>query len=190
MTYDFDTIIDRRGTQCLKWDSMEDRYGVSSDGGLAMWVADMEFQPPPEVNEAIRCAADHGIHGYPGDLISYHAAIVNWMARRHAWRIEPHWISITHGIVNAINLLIQAFCEPGDKVILQPPVYYPFFGAVTSNGCEVIHNRLVQFDGRYRMDLKELNHQADPKTRMLILCSPHNPGGRVWTRSSVWSVTS
>jgi cystathionine beta-lyase len=182
MVYDFDTVIDRRGTQCLKWDSMEERYGVSPDVGLAMWVADMEFRPPPEVNEAIRNAADHGIHGYPGDLTLYHEAIVNWMARRHAWAIEPEWISTTHGIVNAIHLMIQAFCEPGNKVVVQPPVYYPFFAAITSNGCEVINNRLVQFDGQYRMDLKELDHQVDPATRMLILCSPHNPGGRVWTR--------
>jgi len=185
MAYNFDTIIDRRGTQCLKWDNMEDRYGVSPDEGLPMWVADMEFLPPPEVNEAIRRTADHGIHGYPGDFTAYHKAIVNWMERRHGWHIEPEWISTTHGIVNAVNLLIQAFCEPGDKVVVQPPVYYPFFGAITSNGCEVIKNQLVQFDGRYRMDLKELDHQVDSSTRMLILCSPHNPGGRVWTRAEL-----
>jgi cystathionine beta-lyase len=185
MAYDFDTVIDRRGTQCLKWDNMEDRYGVSSDDGFAMWVADMEFRPPPEVNEAIRRTVDHGIHGYPGDLTPYHEAIVNWMARRHAWAIEPEWISTTHGIVNAVNLLVQTFCEPGDRVIVQPPVYYPFFGAVTSNGCEVVSNQLIQFDGRYRMDLKELDHQVDSSTRMLILCSPHNPGGRVWAKAEL-----
>ena len=182
MDYDFDTVIDRRGTRSEKWDGMEGRYGVSPEDGLAMWLADMEFSPPPEVNEAIRRAADHGIHGYPGDLTSYHQAIVDWMDRRHGWSIEPKWISTTHGLVNAVNLLVQAFCEPGDKVVLQPPVYYPFFGAVTANGCEVINNRLVQIDGRYRMDLEELDHQACPATRMIILCSPHNPGGRVWTR--------
>jgi len=185
MTYDFDTIIDRRGTQSLKWDSMEDRYGVSPDDGLAMWLADMEFLPPPEVNDAIRRAVDHGIHGYPGDLASYHNSIVNWMEHRHGWKIEPNWISTTHGIVNAVNLLIQAFCEPGDKVVVQPPVYYPFFGAITSNGCEVINNRLVRIDGRYRMDLEDLDGLAGPATRMLILCSPHNPGGRVWTRTEL-----
>jgi len=188
MVYNFDSIIDRRGSQCLKWDSMEDRYGVSPDDGLAMWVADMEFLPPPEVNEAIRSAADHGIHGYSGNLVSYHNTIVNWMERRHGWKIEPHWISTTHGIVNAVNLLIQAFSEPGDKVIVQPPVYYPFFGAVTSNGREVINNALVRIDGRYRMDLEELDHQAGPAARMLILCSPHNPGGRVWTRAELEAI--
>jgi cystathionine beta-lyase len=185
MAYDFDTIIDRRGTQCLKWDSMEERYGVSPADGLAMWVADMEFLPPPEVNEAIRRSADHGIHGYPGDMTSYHDSIVNWMEHRHGWKIEPHWISTTHGIVNAVNLLIQAFSEPGDKVIVQPPVYYPFFGAVTANGRKVINNSLVRIDGRYRMDLEELDHQVGPAARILILCSPHNPGGRVWTRAEL-----
>lgn len=185
MNYDFDTVIDRRGTHNEKWDGMEERYGVSPQNGLAMWVADMEFQPPPEVNEAIRQAADHGIHGYPGGLEFYYDAIVDWMARRHSWKIEPHWISTTHGVVNAVNLLIQAFCEPGDKVIVQPPVYYPFFGAITSNGCKVVNNRLIQSDGRYCMDLEELDRAVDRSTRMLILCSPHNPGGRVWTKSEL-----
>jgi cystathionine beta-lyase len=185
MGYDFDTIIDRRGTGCLKWDCMEERYGVSPDDGLAMWVADMEFLPPPEVNEAIFSAAEHGIHGYPGDLASSREAIVNWMDRRHGWEVQSEWISTTHGIVNAVNLLVQAFCEPGDQVVVQSPVYYPFFGAITANGCEVINNQLVQVDGRYRMDLEELDRQVGPATRMLILCSPHNPGGRVWTRAEL-----
>lgn len=185
MSYDFDTVIDRRGSHCEKWDGMEKRYGVSRENGLAMWVADMDFKSPPEVNETLRQAADHGVHGYPGDLGFYQEAIVRWMKRRHGWVIEPEWISNTHGIVNAINLLIQAFCQPGDKVVVQAPVYYPFFGAITSNGCEIIYNRLVQFDGRYRMDLEDLDHQVDRDTRMLILCSPHNPGGRVWTRAEL-----
>ena len=185
MAYDFDTVIDRRGTHCEKWDGMEERYGVSPEGGLAMWVADMEFKPPGEVNDAIRQAADHGVHGYPGDPADYHQAIISWMERRHGWKVEPHWICTTHGVVNAVNLLIQTFCEPGDKVVVQPPVYYPFFGAITGNGCEVINSRLVLWDGRYRMDLEELDHLAGPSTRMLILCSPHNPGGRVWTKTEL-----
>ena len=185
MVYDFDTIIDRLGTGNEKWDNMEERYGVSPGDGIPMWVADMEFRPPPEVNEAIYEAAAHGIHGYPGGLTSYHEAIVNWMERRHGWEIEPDWITTTHGIVNGVNLLIQAFCSPGDKIIVQPPVYYPFFSAITGNGCEVIHNHLVQFDGRYCMDLEELDRLTDDSTRMLILCSPHNPGGRVWTRTEL-----
>jgi cystathionine beta-lyase len=112
------------------------------------------------------------------------------MKRRHGWEIEPDWIATTHGVVNAVNLLVQAFCKPGDKVIVQPPVYYPFFSAITGNGCEVIHNTLVQFDGRYIMDLEDLDRQADASTRMLILCSPHNPGGRVWTRTELGALAA
>jgi cystathionine beta-lyase len=181
MTYDFDTIIDRRGTGNEKWDGMEARYGVSPADGLAMWVADMEFRPPPAVNEALIAAAEHGIHGYPGGMDGYYSAIVGWMERRHGWRVEPEWILTTHGIVNAVNLAIQAFCKPGDKVVVQPPVYYPFFGSITANGCEVVENPLVEIDGRYEMDLADLEGKIDSRTRMLILCSPHNPGGRVWT---------
>ena len=181
MTNDFDTVIDRRGTGNEKWDGMEARYGVSPDDGLAMWVADMEFRPPPAVNEVLRAAADHGIHGYPGGLDSYYNAVGGWMERRHGWVVQPEWIVPTHGIVNAVNLAVQAFCKPGDKVIVQPPVYYPFFSAITSNGCEVFNNRLMRVGDEYAMNFNELDHLVDDSTSMLILCSPHNPGGRVWT---------
>jgi len=180
MGYDFDEVIDRRGTHCEKWDGMENRYGVSPGSGISMWVADMEFRPPPEVNEAIHRSAAHGIHGYSGGFADYHESIVRWMERRHGWKIEPGWIVTTPGIVSAVNLLIQAFCRPGDKVVIQPPVYYPFFGAVTGNGCHLSHNRLEKVNGRYRMDFEDLESRIDSGTRMLILCSPHNPGGRVW----------
>jgi cystathionine beta-lyase len=129
MRYDFDTVIDRRGTHCEKWDAMEQRYGVSPEAGIPMWVADMEFKPPPAVNKAILRSTEHGIYGYPGDLDDYHSSIAGWMERRHEWSIDPRWITTTHGIVNAVSLLIQTFCRPGDKVVIQPPVYYPFFGA-------------------------------------------------------------
>ncbi|UCG39213.1 MAG: pyridoxal phosphate-dependent aminotransferase [bacterium] len=185
MTYDFDTIVDRRGTGNEKWDGMEARYGVSPAEGLALWVADMEFLPPPEVNEAIRTAAQHGIHGYWGDPGPYLDAVAGWMRRRHGWEVRPEWIFTTHGIVNAVSLAVQAFCRPGDKVVVQPPVYYPFFGAITANGCEVVNNELVRVDGLYRMDLGALDRMVDASTRMLILCSPHNPGGRVWSRAEL-----
>ena len=185
MGHDFDEVIDRRGTHCEKWDNMEERYGVSPDGGISMWVADMEFRPPPEVNEALCRSADHGIHGYSGDFSDYHESIVRWMGRHHGWEIEPDWIVSTPGIVSAVNLLIQAFCRPGDQVLVQSPVYYPFFGAVTGNRCCLSHNRLVSKNGRYQMDFEDLERRIDSRTRMLILCSPHNPGGRVWTRSEL-----
>ena len=180
MHYDFDTVIDRRGTHCEKWDGMEKHYGVSPRDGIAMWVADMEFLPPPEVNDAIRLSAEHGIHGYSGDFGAYHEAIVEWMARRHGWNVNPEWILTSHGVVMAVSLLVQTFCRPGDKVVLQTPVYYPFFKIVTGNGCEILDNPLVKIHGRYEMDLDALEAQVDRRTRMLILCSPHNPSGRVW----------
>lgn len=185
MHYDFDTIIDRRGTHCEKWDSIEERYGVSSEDGLAMWVADMEFRPPQEVSDAFMQAARFGIYGYYGDDADYRSAVVEWMERRHNTRFEPEWICLTNGIVNGVNMAVQAFCNPGDTVILQPPVYYPFFGAVANNGCTVAHNQLVLEDGKYRMNFDELEALCDQGARMLILCSPHNPGGRVWTREEL-----
>jgi cystathionine beta-lyase len=191
MTYDFDTVIDRRGTGNEKWDGMEARYGVSPSDGLAMWVADMEFLPPPAVNEALLAAAEHGMHGYLGGgygLDGYYNAVGSWMERRHQWTVQPQWIVPTHGIVNAVSLAVQAFCKPGDKVVVQPPVYYPFFGAITSNGCEAINNRLMRIGERYAMNFDELDHLVDDSTSMLILCSPHNPGGRVWTREELESL--
>ncbi|MGE4299932.1 MAG: MalY/PatB family protein [Desulfovibrionaceae bacterium] len=188
--FDFDTVIDRRGTHCEKWDTMEARYGVSPVDGLSMWVADMEFRSPQEVNEAFMRAAAFGIHGYYGDDADYRAAVVAWMARRHHTRIEPEWICATNGIVNGLNMAVQAFCTPGDTVIVQPPVYYPFFGAVANNGCIAAPNRLVLEDGKYRMNFEELEALCDRGARMLILCSPHNPGGRVWTRAELERVAA
>lgn len=180
MTFDFDAVIDRRGTNCSKWDKMETLFGVSPDEGLSMWVADMEFPAPPAVNEALTQAIAHGIHGYWADPSDFFAATRNWMLRRHGWKIEDSWITIMPGIVAAVNIAIQAFCRPGDGVVLQTPVYHPFAHGIRNNGCHVISNKLKLEQGKYRMDLAALADQVDEKTRMLILCSPHNPGGRVW----------
>lgn len=181
MSFDFDRVIDRRGTHCSKWDKMAALYGVSPDEGLSMWVADMEFAPPPAVNEALSAAVAHGIHGYWADPADFFAANRNWLARRHDWQIEDGWITIMPGIVAAVNIAIQAFCRPGDGVVLQTPVYHPFAHAVRNNGCQVISNELQRVQGKYRMDMDALASQVNDKTRMLILCSPHNPGGRVWS---------
>jgi cystathionine beta-lyase len=181
--FDFDTVIDRNNTYCEKWDDMQTLFGVSpAEGGIPLWVADMEFLPPPAVKKALSAMLD-GVLGYSGNYAEYHASITGWMERRHNWHIEPQWIFASHGIVMGVNLAVQAFCRPGDNVVLQTPVYYPFFGAVRNNGCHVTANRLVRNgQGRYEMDFDALEAQIDARTRMLILCSPHNPGGRVWTR--------
>ncbi|UZP66529.1 pyridoxal phosphate-dependent aminotransferase [Desulfovibrio mangrovi] len=184
--FDFDTVINRNNTHCEKWDDMQAYFGVSpADGGIPLWVADMEFLPPPAVKEALASMLE-GVLGYTGDYREYHAAIAGWMQGRHGWTIKPEWIFATHGIVMAVNTIVQAFCRPGDNVILQTPVYYPFFGAVRNNGCRVTANRLVRNgQGKYEMDFDALEAQMDGRTRMIVLCSPHNPGGRVWTRQEL-----
>ena len=178
--FDFDTPIDRRGTHCVKWDMMEPLYGVSPQDGLAMWVADMDFAAPPAVNEALIEAARHGVHGYFGDDRAYLAAIVGWMARRHGWQVDPAWISTTHGLVAGTALCIQAFSQPGEGVILFTPVYHAFHRLIRANERRIVESPLVQDGGRYRMNLADLARRLTGRERMVVLCSPHNPGGRVW----------
>ncbi len=185
MSIDFDRPIPRIGTHSSKWDSLEARFGVSPQGILPMWVADMEFAAPDAVNNALREVVDLGVHGYYGDPASYHAAIQGWMKRHHGWAIETDWILTTAGIVNGVNLAIQAFCRPGDGVIIQEPIYHPFAPSIRNNGCHIVGNLMRYENGRYEMDLEALAAQVDAKTRMMLLCSPHNPTGRVWTRKEL-----
>ncbi|MEM7544065.1 MAG: MalY/PatB family protein [Pseudomonadota bacterium] len=188
MPYDFDRPITRLGTHSAKWDSIKARFGVEPEGMLPMWVADMEFAAPPAVNDALRAGIDNGVHGYYGDPSDYLAAIQGWMKRRHGWEIDKSWILTTAGIVNGVNLALQTYCEPGDGVILQHPIYHPFAPSIRNNGCHVVANLLTYEAGRYTMDLEALAKQVDAKTRMLILCSPHNPCGRVWTREELTAI--
>ena len=183
--FDFDEIIDRRGTHCSKWDMMEPLYKVSPDDGLAMWVADMDFRPPACVTAALRAEIDHGVHGYFGDDADYKAAITGWMARRHGWEVDPAAIATTHGVVAGLALCLQAFTAPGDGVILFSPVYHAFYRAIRANGREVVESPLVQHDGRYRMDLDALAASLTGREKVMLLCSPHNPGGRVWSRAEL-----
>ena len=178
--FDFDEPIDRRGTHCAKWDMMEPIYGVPRDDGIAMWVADMDFRPPPAVTEALAAAVAHGVFGYFGDDRAYKAAITGWMERRHGWQVDPAWIGTAHGLVAATALCLQAFTEPGDGVILFTPVYHAFGRVIRANRREIVESRLVQDRGRYVMDLDALAASLKGHERMVILCSPHNPGGRVW----------
>lgn len=177
---DFDRIIDRRGTHSMKWDGMEAQFGIPAAEGLAMWVADMDFAAPEAVNAALRALADHGVHGYFGDDRAYRAAIRWWMARRHGWEVEPDWILTTHGLVNGTALCIDAFTAPGDAVVLFTPVYHAFARVIRAAGRRVTECPLVRRDGRYVMDLDDAAARLTGRERMVILCSPHNPGGRVW----------
>jgi cysteine-S-conjugate beta-lyase len=182
---DFDQHINRIGTHSMKWDMMQERYGVSPDSGIAMWVADMDFRPPQAVQDALQAAVDHGIYGYFGDDSAYRAAICWWMENRHGWAVEPAHIFSTHGLVNAVGLCLQTWTVPGDGVMLFTPVYHAFARTILAAGRRVVESQLVQVDGQYQMDLDAAAKLVDPTTRMVILCSPHNPGGRVWSASEL-----
>jgi len=186
----FDNTPDRRGTHSVKWDSMEAIYGVSADDGISMWVADMEFQAPPCVQNAVKAMHDHGVYGYFGDERAYRAAIQWWMAERHGWQIDPAWIFSTHGLVNGTALCIDSFTAPGDGVVLFTPVYHAFARVITAADREVVSCELVNNNGRYEFDFDAYDAQMTGDERMLILCSPHNPGGRVWTKTELQAVAA
>ncbi|CAA9429193.1 MAG: Bifunctional PLP-dependent enzyme with beta-cystathionase and maltose regulon repressor activities [uncultured Rubellimicrobium sp.] len=187
---DFDQIIDRRGTHCVKWDMMEPLYGVRPDEGLAMWVADMDFRPPACVQRALERMTDHGVYGYFGDDRPYLTAIRWWMRERHGWDVAPEAIHTTHGLVNGVGLAIQAWTQQGDAVVLFTPVYHAFARVIRAAGRHVTECPLVQRDGRYEMDFAAYEGLLTGRERMLILCSPHNPGGRVWTREELEEVAA
>ncbi|SPF79688.1 MalY/PatB family protein [Pseudoprimorskyibacter insulae] len=188
MTSRFDEIIDRVGTHSSKWDKMETIYGVSPQDGLAMWVADMDFRPPTCVQTALQDVLNHGVYGYFGDDRDYTAAIQWWMQTRHGWSIQPEWIFSTHGLVNGTALCLDAFSKPGDGVVLFTPVYHAFARTIKASGRTVVECPLVLEDGTYRMDFDAYDTQMTGSETMVILCSPHNPGGRVWTREELQGV--
>ena len=186
MKYDFDKIVDRTGTESLKW--VYPRKVLKVEDAIPMWVADMDFEAPPAVVEAIRNRAAHGIYGYPLVPPSFWQAAIGWLGRRHGWEVRKDEMAMTPGIVPALNYAVRAFTKPGDGVIIQTPVYFPFYHAVENNGRRVVRNPL-RFDGRrYTMDLEDLERKLDEGGRMLILCSPHNPVGRVWTREELEAI--
>ncbi len=177
----FDTQVNRLGSHCVKWDMMQAIYGVAPPEGLAMWVADMEFPPPASVQQALEKMTAHGIYGYFGDDNAYLNAIRWWMETRHGWAVDPAHIFTTHGLVNGTGLCLDAFTQPGDGIVLMTPVYHAFARTIRAAGREVVECRLAQQDGRYKLDFAAWDAQMTGREKMLILCSPHNPGGRVWT---------
>ena len=186
----FDEIIDRRGTHCAKWDKMEAIYGVSADTGLAMWVADMDFRPPQCVLDAVQAQADHGFFGYFGDDSAYLEAVRWWMETRHGWQLDPAHVFTTHGLVNGAAMCVDTFTQPGDGVGLFTPVYHAFARVIKAADRRVVECEMVQSDGRYEMDFDAYDAQMDGSEKMLILCSPHNPGGRVWSRGELAAVAA
>lgn len=184
----FDDIIDRRDSHCSKWDSMERLYGVSPNDGIAMWVADMDFEPPQCVQDAVAKMHTHGVYGYFGEEGDYLNAICWWMQNRHGWTVDPSWIFSTHGLVNGVAMALESFTQPGDDVVLFTPVYHAFARVITAAERGVTECELLNTDGRYSMDFDAYDAQMTGKERMLILCSPHNPGGRVWSREELQAV--
>lgn len=186
MKYNFDEIIDRTQTESYKWnsDALKEMFG--EDGILPFWVADMDFKVAEPIIEALRKRVEHGIYGYSVRPDSYYQAIINWTKRRFGWEIEKEWIEYTPGIVPAVNYLVQALLRPGDKVLIQEPVYYPFKKSVENNGCHVIVNELKYNGDFYEIDFQDFEEKVkDTKVKMFILCSPHNPVSRVWTEEEL-----
>ena len=185
---DFDEVIDRRGTHSSKWDTMEELYGVSPDSGLSMWVADMDFRAPKIIQEKLHKINSHGIYGYYGDYKEYNNSIKWWMKNRHNWEIDTSWIFTTHGLVNGTGLCIDAFTKPGDGIILFTPVYYQFSNLVEAARRKVVECPLKLIDNHYHFDFVAYERNLSGDEKMVILCSPHNPGGRVWTKNELQEV--
>ena len=175
MKYDFDKTIDRRATNSYKWDS-------APEGVLPMWVADMDFRTASAIIDALQKRVAHGIFGYTRVPDAYYDAVTSWFSRRHGWDIDREWIIYTSGVVPAVSAVIKALTVPGDKVIVQTPVYNCFFSSIRHNGCEIVSNPLRRPADTYEMDFDALERcAADPRAKVMLLCNPHNPAGRVWT---------
>ncbi|MDO5608071.1 MAG: PatB family C-S lyase [Capnocytophaga sp.] len=182
MKYDFDEIIDRNGTDALKWEALQPRWGRADL--LPMWVADMDFRTPPFIVEALRERISHEIFGYTSKPKSWYQSIIEWQKRRFGWQIEANMISFTPGVVPALALAVQAFTLPGDKVLIQQPVYYPFSLVVKNNGRTLANNPLVLKNGQYSIDFEQFEKEIKG-CKLFLFCHPHNPGGRVWTRDEL-----
>lgn len=184
--YDFDTSVDRRNTGSYKWDWIPEEMGPNNEDVIPMSVADMEFKVAPEIVTALHSAVDTKVYGYTGPTQKYYNTVINWMKQQHNWEIRKEWISLCPGVVPALHLAIRAFTHPGDKVVIQSPVYFPFSFAATENGCGIVPNELLLKDGHYEMDFDDLDKKLDdPRVKVLILCNPHNPVGRVWTKDEL-----
>ena len=196
MSFCFDEEIPRDGTHSLKWSfrmqgphllySEPEQSLPESEQWLPLWVADMDFRCAPAIIEAMQKRVVHGIYGYSAATPGYYSTITEWMQRRYNWGVDPDWIVITPGVVPALNLLVQTLLQPGEKVLVQRPVYYPFFSAVQNNGAELVSSSLRNVAGDYQMDFEDLQRKAaDPAVKLAFLCNPHNPVGRVWTRQEL-----
>ncbi len=183
MHYNFDELVERKGTNCIKYDANERFFGKEEI--LPLWVADMDFKTPDFIMEAIRQRTEHEVLGYTYRPDSCIDAILNWLKLRHNWEINKEWLHFSPGVVPALAFAVQVYTNPGDEVIIQPPVYFPFFSAVKNTNRVLVENSLVLKDGRYYFDLEDLKKKITPKTKLLFLCNPQNPGGMAWTKEEL-----
>src|SRR5579872_288730 len=183
--FDFDRVIERRGTHSSKWDHIARLSGIKSADAIPMWVADMDFAAPPGVTEALSGELQCAVHGYFADTGSWAAALVDWMARRHGVKFDPAWVSPTPGIVSGLGLILQAVSGPDDEVVVFPPAYHAFRRIIRANERRILDAQLVESAGRYVMDLDALRARLSPQTKVVFLCSPHNPGGTVWSAAEL-----
>ncbi|MDG1532257.1 MAG: pyridoxal phosphate-dependent aminotransferase [Paracoccaceae bacterium] len=186
----FDKVTDRRGSRSVKWDSMESNYGVSNKDGIAMWVADTDFPPPACVTNALQNMVDHNVYGYYGDDTDYKASIQWWMKNRHNWPIELDWIFTTFGLVNAVGICVDIFSEPDDGVVLFTPVYHAFARVIENSERKVVELELRNENGHLSMDFDAYDAQMQGHEKIMIISSPHNPGGRVWTKDELLEITA
>jgi cystathionine beta-lyase len=178
--FDFDRVIERRGTHASKWDMMAKLSGIDAPDAIPMWVADMDFAAPPGVTQALTAETERAVHGYYGNTGTWAAALADWMERRHGLPLDPDWVSPTPGVVSGLGLILQAVTAPGDEVVVFPPAYHAFRRIILANERRILDAQLVEADGRYLMDLDRLRAQLTPRTKAVFFCSPHNPGGTVW----------
>ena len=186
MKYDFTTLIVRSEHGSGKWNGMREKKPVLKYDPVPLSVADMEFKNPPEIAEGLKEYMDTHILGYTGPTKEYYDAVCGWMERRHNWHIEPEWIVGTHGVVEALKVSVEAYCKPGEGVITFTPVYYPFYMAIEGHGCKVARCPLIYKDNTYIIDFDLFEKLcAEENNKMLLLCSPHNPVGRVWSAAEL-----
>jgi cystathionine beta-lyase len=188
MTWNFDEAINREGSHCIKYDLREEIFGRIDV--IPMWVADMDFRTPDFIVSRLRERMNHEIYGYTFRQPEYFTSIIEWVNVHHNWLIEKDWICFTPGIVPALNLCTLSFTRPGDSIIVQPPVYFPFFGAVENHGRKLVYNQLAENNGRWTMDLDSLVSSIDETTKMIIICNPHNPVGRAWSFEELENLAS
>lgn len=183
MKYNFDKIINRENTDSVKYDFRKVVFG--KEDLIPMWVADMDFETPDFIRDAVKERAEHEVYGYSFKPEAYNTSIINWLEKYHQWKIKAKQITFSPGVVPGLALSVLAFTQPGDKIIVQPPVYFPFFSTIKDNGRQIINNELINEKGHYKMDFEDLKSQIDARTSMIIICNPHNPVGRAWKKEEL-----